>query len=88
MNPDILKYAADPEAFKALEIEDQLSLVADIILHYAQLKTGALREAGKTRVDSCIEAQEFYDLEKYWERMNQNIKKVAEMETARLRSGV
>jgi hypothetical protein len=43
---NVVEYAQDPEAFKKLSYEDQLAIIADIILDFAGLMTDALRKAG------------------------------------------
>lgn len=87
-SPAIAVYASDTTAFKRLALEEQLMLIADITLYFAELKLWALEVNGKTRVDSCLEAQKYYAKEKYWEQLNQNLKKKAELETAGLRRGL
>lgn len=76
------------DQFKQLPLEEQLAQVADLILYYAEAKTSALEAAGKTRVDSCLEAQKFHNLEKYWENMQTNVRRLGEMETNRIRRGL
>lgn len=81
MNTDFIQAQAhDPQGFKELPLEEQLALIADITYYWASQKVAALKAAGKTRVDSCIEAQEAYEAEKYWTALNQNIKKLADLQ--------
>lgn len=88
MNETIEKYASDPESFRSLELPEALTIVADIALYCAEQKNDALEAAGKTRTDSCLPAQRWYDKEKYWTSVNQNIKKLADLEITRVRQGV
>jgi hypothetical protein len=81
-------YVKYPEAFKALPLEDQLQVVADIAYFCAEKKNDELEAAGKTRLDACLPAQRWYDKQKYWEAVNMNIKKLAELEALRLRRGL
>lgn len=80
MNTDFIQnLAQDPQGFKELELNEQLDLIADITYYWGQKKIEALKAAGKTRMDSCIEAQEAYEAQKYWEAVNMNIKKQADL---------
>ena len=76
--------AEHPEKFKDLEIEDQLQIVADIILYWANKESDAMAEYGK----SSIEAKRMHDTMKYWDNLQMNIKKLAELESTRLRRGI
>lgn len=78
------EYAEDPTKFKKLSLEDQLSLFADLILYWADKESQAMAEYGK----SSIEAKRCYDRKKYWEHLNQNVKKLAEIETAKIRQNI
>lgn len=81
-SPAISELVENAPAFKVLDLEDQLSLIADIVLYWADMKVWALEKADKTRVDSCIEAQKYYNREKYWDNMQMNLKKRAEIAAA------
>jgi hypothetical protein len=80
--PGLGEYIEKPAKFRELDIQDQLMLIADIVLYFADMKVWALERNGKTRVDSCIEAQRYYNREKYWESINMNIKKAADIVAA------
>jgi hypothetical protein len=84
----IQEYIDQPERFRALSLEEQLTIIADIILYFADKKTEALINEGKTRVDSSTTAQSYYNREKYWENVNMNLKKLAELEVTKLRRGI
>lgn len=83
----MFEYIQDPATFKELSLEDQLSVIADLILYCAVEKTNELEKAGKTRVDSSIAAQRWHNQEKYWENVQMNIKKLAELEMTKVKRG-
>lgn len=78
----VAAYINNPAEFKELELEEQLLIIADIVLYFADMKVWALERNNKTRVDSCIEAQKYYNREKYWDSLNMNIKKRADIAAA------
>lgn len=82
------EYIKDPAKLKELELEEQLTVLAELSLMCAQEKTAALRRAGKTRVDQCLEAQEWYDREKYWVQKNQNAKQLYQGELIKMQRGL
>lgn len=81
-------YVNDIVAFRRLPLDTQLDLVGDITAYWARQKIEALDRAKKTRVDSVVEAQRYYAIEKQWESYNQNLKKKIELKTAEIRQGL
>lgn len=81
-------YLDDPSLFGAMGLEEQLMIVADIIFYFAEKKTEALQLAGKTRVDSCIEAQPWKNREDYYSNIQTNVRRLAELEGLKLRRGL
>ncbi len=82
------EFITDPAKLRDLEPEEQLAILAELTLYCAAEKTRALRTANKTRVDSCIEAQEWYDREKYWIQKNQNVKQLYQGELIKMQRGL
>lgn len=81
-SPAAAEFIDDAKAFRSLGLEEQLAVTADIVLYWADMKVWALEKAGKTRVDSCIEAQKYYNREKYWDSIQMNTKKLADLAVA------
>jgi hypothetical protein len=81
-SPAVAAYTQDAAGFQHLELDEQLMLIADIVLFWADMKVWALERNGKTRVDSCIEAQKYYNREKYWDDIQMNLKKRADIAAA------
>jgi hypothetical protein len=88
LNKIVAQILAGELDFNDLEIEEQLSVVADLVLHYALLKVQALKDSGKTRVDQSVDALEYKAYEDYWTNVTMNLKKIAELETTRARRGI
>lgn len=81
---DISAYVENADDFRLLELEDQLNMIADITLYWNDQETLAWENHGK----SSVEAKRCHDRAKYWTDLNQNIKKLAELEAANRRTGV
>jgi len=84
----IAQYVDNINEFRKLDFDTQLNLVGDIIAYWGEAKIDALDEAGKTRVDTCLPAQRFYNIEKMWDNYQLNLKKRADIENNKLRRGV
>lgn len=82
---DVSELAANPEVFKALPVEDQLAVLADVILHCATLEIQVLKDGYKER---SVEFRTAHERKKYWENMNMNVKKIAELEISKLQRGI
>lgn len=85
MNATIVEYADDPERFKKLELEEQLAIIADIILYWADKEVEVLRAGHKERHP---EFREVHNRTKYWESLQTNIRRAVEVELTKVRKGV
>lgn len=79
---DLNTFIAQPERFKEMTIEDQLSVVADLKLLCDDMETTAL-EAGRK-----FEAKHWKDRAEYWKSTGQNIKKLIELDVVNKRMGL
>lgn len=82
------EYIDNPAAFKELELDEQLALIADLILYCATAKTDALVTDGKTRVDGSIAAQRWHNQEKYYENLQTNLRRLLELESIKMKRGI
>lgn len=69
------EWAENPPAFKRLPVADQLAVIADIVLYWADAETDAMKDHGK----SSLEVKRCHDRVKYWTAYNQNLKKIVEL---------
>lgn len=81
-------FALNPDQFRELEVKEKLNIIADVAHYWRTKKIEALEVSGKTRVDSVVEAQKYQANEVYWTQLNQNIKKVADLEVEELKRGI
>lgn len=85
MNPTIMEYATDPERFKKLEPDEQLAIIADIILYWSDKEVEVLRQGHKERHP---EFREVHNQTKYWESLQTNIRRAMESEAVKYRRGI
>lgn len=81
MNTNIAQLVEDKELFKQLTLEEQLTVIADLQLFCSEQESDRMEESDK------IGAKRWKDRAKYWTAVNQNIKKLAELQVADRRLG-
>lgn len=85
MQDEISRYITNPVEFQELEPEQQLALLADIVLYCTEAEIQVLEQGYKER---SVEFRRAHARTTYWKDIQMNIKKLTELETAKLMRGV